>query len=123
MLFKVEAPIKQRILRSSLDIQTFIERTNEYEESSTGSSDIEVIRTFYNNFDTIDEWRAELKLFSFGNKELLRPGWDRYFMKLSSVVAKRSNCMKRAVGCVIVRDNRIVATGYNGTPFGMINCN
>ena len=53
----------------------------------------------------------------------MRPGWDRYFMKLSTVVAKRSNCMKRNVGCVIVRDCRIVATGYNGTPFGMINCN
>lgn len=123
MILKVEAPIKKRILRSGLDLQTFIERTNEYEVASTSSSDIEVVRTFFNNYDTVDQFRYELMQFNFADKELFRPGWDRYFMKLSTVVAKRSNCMKRAVGCVIVRDCRIVATGYNGTPFGMMNCN
>lgn len=82
-----------------------------------------MIKTFVNKYETIDEFHAELGLFDFSDKEHLRPGWDRYFMKLSQVVAKRSNCMKRAVGCVIVRDCRIVATGYNGTPFGMENCN
>lgn len=44
-------------------------------------------------------------------------------MQLAHLVSKRTNCMKRAVGCVIARDFRIVATGYNGTPFGMENCN
>ena len=43
-------------------------------------------------------------------------------MQLAHLVSKRTNCMKRAVGCVIVKDCRIVATGYNGTPFGMENC-
>ena len=46
-----------------------------------------------------------------------------YFLRLAEVVATRSNCMKRAVGAVIVNDLRIVSTGYNGTPFGSLNCN
>ena len=44
-------------------------------------------------------------------------------MQLADLAAKRSNCMKRRVGCVLTRDNRIIATGYNGTPRGVKNCN
>lgn len=53
----------------------------------------------------------------------VRPSWDTYFMKLADLAALRSNCMKRRVGCVIVKDNRVVATGYNGTPRHLTNCN
>ncbi|KAI5964002.1 DCD1 [Candida theae] len=53
----------------------------------------------------------------------LRPNWDSYFMRLADLAALRSNCMKRRVGCVIVRENRVVATGYNGTPRHLTNCN
>lgn len=53
---------------------------------------------------------------------MIRPKWDTYFLRLAEVVATRSNCMKRAVGAVIVNDLRIVSTGYNGTPFGCDNC-
>ena len=52
----------------------------------------------------------------------LRPSWDTYFMALASLAARRSNCMKRRVGCVLVRANRVVSTGYNGTPRGLVNC-
>ncbi|EDO16381.1 hypothetical protein Kpol_1051p30 [Vanderwaltozyma polyspora DSM 70294] len=52
----------------------------------------------------------------------LRPDWDTYFMKLATLAASRSNCMKRRVGCVIVRDRRVIATGYNGTPRHLTNC-
>ena len=61
--------------------------------------------------------------FNFINPDLVRPRWDTYFMRLAEVVASRTNCMKRAVGAVIVQDYRIVCTGYNGTPFGTLNCN
>ena len=44
-------------------------------------------------------------------------------MRLAEVAASRSNCMKRGIGAVIVQDNRVISTGYNGTPFGLINCN
>lgn len=52
-----------------------------------------------------------------------RPGWDEYFMQIARIVALRSNCMKRKVAAVIVRERRIISTGYNGTPRGAKNCN
>ena len=52
-----------------------------------------------------------------------RPTWDEYFMRIAKVVSSRSNCMKRHVASVIVKDRRIVSTGYNGTPRGTKNCN
>ena len=52
-----------------------------------------------------------------------RPGWDQYFMQIASIVALRSNCMKRKVAALIVKDRRIISTGYNGTPRGVRNCN
>lgn len=52
-----------------------------------------------------------------------RPGWDEYFLGVALMVASRSNCVKRKVGAVIVRDRRIISTGYNGTPRGVRNCN
>ena len=54
--------------------------------------------------------------------ELVRPGWDEYFMDIAHVVATRGNCCRRQVAAVIVRDRRIVSTGYNGTPRGITNC-
>lgn len=52
-----------------------------------------------------------------------RPDWDEYFMRIAQIVALRSNCMKRKVAAVVVKDRRIIATGYNGTPRGVKNCN
>lgn len=52
-----------------------------------------------------------------------RPTWDEYFMSIARVVAMRSNCMKRKVAAIIVKDMRVVSTGYNGTPRGAKNCN
>lgn len=56
------------------------------------------------------------------DKGLTRPSWDEYFMKLANEVATRTTCLRRAVGCVIVKDNRILATGYNGVPSGLRHC-
>lgn len=55
-------------------------------------------------------------------EKLKRPSWDEYFMEMAEVVRKRSTCLRRAVGAVIVRDNRIMATGYNGVPVGIEHC-
>jgi dCMP deaminase len=52
-----------------------------------------------------------------------KPNWDEYFMSIAQVVATRSNCSRRKVAAVIVKDNRIISTGYNGTPRGIKNCN
>ena len=54
--------------------------------------------------------------------ELRRPDWDEYFMRMAKVAALRSNCVKRKVAAVIVRDKRVISTGYNGTPRGTRNC-
>ena len=51
-----------------------------------------------------------------------RPDWDIYFINIAKVVASRSNCMKRKVAALIVKDGRIISTGYNGTPRGTKNC-
>lgn len=51
-----------------------------------------------------------------------RPSWDEYFMEMAELTAKRSTCMRRSVGAVIVKDNRAVATGYNGAPKGIAHC-
>jgi dCMP deaminase len=51
-----------------------------------------------------------------------RPTWDRYFMNICHLVSKRSNCLKSRVGAIIVKNNRVLAAGYNGTPSGVKNC-
>lgn len=51
-----------------------------------------------------------------------RPTWDEYFMEIAQVTAKRSNCSRRHVAAVIVKNNHILSTGYNGTPAGLKNC-
>jgi dCMP deaminase len=52
----------------------------------------------------------------------MRPSWDEYFAEIAAQVATRSTCLRRAVGAVIVRDKRILSTGYNGPPSGLAHC-
>jgi len=51
-----------------------------------------------------------------------RPSWDEYFLEISGIVSKRSTCLRRKVGALIVKDRRILATGYNGSPSGVKHC-
>jgi dCMP deaminase len=51
-----------------------------------------------------------------------RPSWETYFMDITMLVAKRSTCQRRAVGAVIVKDKRLLATGYNGAPSHLKHC-
>ena len=51
-----------------------------------------------------------------------RPSWETYFMEIATLVAKRSTCTRRVVGAVIVKDKRILSTGYNGAPSGVRHC-
>lgn len=52
----------------------------------------------------------------------MRPTWDEYFLKIVTVVAGRSTCVRRQVGALIVKDKRILATGYNGAPRNLAHC-
>ena len=51
-----------------------------------------------------------------------RPSWDEYFMEMAELARKRSSCLRRGVGAVIVKDNHLLASGYNGAPAGIAHC-
>jgi len=51
-----------------------------------------------------------------------RPSWDEYFMEVANAIAKRATCDRGRSGCVIARDNQILATGYVGAPSGLPHC-
>jgi len=53
---------------------------------------------------------------------MTRPSWDHYFMEIARQVAQRSTCPRARVGAIIVRDRRILTTGYNGAPKGLPHC-
>jgi dCMP deaminase len=53
---------------------------------------------------------------------MTRPAWEQYFMDIACLVARRSTCRRRHVGAIVVRDKRILATGYNGAPTGLPHC-
>lgn len=52
----------------------------------------------------------------------MRLSWDEYFMEITRLVSKRSTCLRRQVGAVLVKDRQILATGYNGPPRGLPHC-
>jgi len=51
-----------------------------------------------------------------------RPSWDEYFLEVAKLVSKRATCLRRSVGALLVKDKRILATGYNGAPTGLAHC-
>jgi dCMP deaminase len=62
---------------------------------------------------------------SKGEREAIessRPSWPEYFMSITRMVAKRTTCLRRGVGAILVKDKRILATGYNGAPAGLKHC-
>ena len=59
---------------------------------------------------------------SLPEKNNKRPDWDTYFLEIVELVSKRSTCCRRAVGSGLVRDHRILATGYNGAPSKLQHC-
>ncbi len=97
--------------------------TNFSSVSTTATYQQLIRRRFFNRFDNLDQFHQELDQYNFDNKELVRPSFDTYFMRLAELAASRSNCMKKGNGAIIARGNRVVSTGYNGTPFGTPNCN
>jgi len=53
---------------------------------------------------------------------MIRPSWDDYFMQITHMVAGRATCLRRKVGAILVKDRRILSTGYNGPPAGLPHC-
>lgn len=52
-----------------------------------------------------------------------RPSWDNYFMEMAELAKTRSTCLRRRVGAILVKDRRVIATGYNGAAVGAMHCN
>lgn len=75
-----------------------------------------------NSFQSLPELLKEIESKQNFILREFRPSWDQYFMKVAYALKSRSNCCKNSVGALVVKDNRIVSTGYNGTPCGTKNC-
>jgi len=56
------------------------------------------------------------------NQNHHRPSWNEYFMRIAMLAATRSTCLRRQVGAVIVKNKKVLATGYNGSPSGLKHC-
>jgi len=137
VLFEIKAPAKERFNRikarqrenDPLTLKEF-NRIERIESKSRVRSDQQLSRTLrladhhIANAGSLDELHdAIAKLVMKVAKKKERPSWDDYFLGIARVVALRSNCVKRKVAAVIVKDKRIISTGYNGTPRGVPNCN
>lgn len=89
-----------------------------------------IITLFYNrNYDPVtvsDIIKDISNYFSIdlktGKTAVERPSKDEYYLGIAQAVAKRSTCIRRQYGAVIVKDDRIISTGYNGSARGCDNC-
>ncbi|MCH3924737.1 MAG: deaminase [Bacteroidales bacterium] len=135
ILFSIDADIKTRYKRikarksetDNVDFKTFV--ANDQREMDSKDENKQNIRscmeradfTFLNN-GTMEDLDEEVKkvLAIIQHKE--RPSWDKYFLEIVSVVAKRATCNRGRSGCVIVKDKQILVTGYVGSPNGLPHC-
>jgi dCMP deaminase len=76
-----------------------------------------------NHYIDVNQFRVYLRSLDLTHPERMRPAWDTYFMLLAELAARRSNCMRRRVGAMLVKYHTIISTGYNGTPRNTVNCN
>jgi dCMP deaminase len=136
-LIRLEAPLKMRFKRvlardrgdDPETLEAFRDmETREYESADTANQQLLAVMQLADftieNDGTIEDLEEKCRiilqeLFS----KVVRPSWDEYFMSIARVVASRSNCVKRRVAAIVVKDRRIISTGYNGTPRGVKNCN
>lgn len=136
-LILVEAPIEKRFERArlrarpgdNLDFPSF-EAAERRELASGDPAAQQLLATFkMADFVIVNDSDLEtlrtnvVRIFREAASKIVRPDWDEYFMRIADVVASRSSCAKRRVAAVVVRDRRVISTGYNGTPRGTRNCN
>ena len=128
----IDAPIRLRYDRfiaknkREVSLQEFIDASDESLYSPANpfvEINNQALINIINTSNSIESLHSRLSELNLLDSTRLRPTWDAYFMRLADLAALRSNCMKRRVGCVIVRDMRVIATGYNGTPRYLLNCN
>ncbi|EPZ33046.1 Polyprenyl synthetase domain-containing protein [Rozella allomycis CSF55] len=112
----VESPLNLRMKRVEHNANNILN-----DETPWGSilSSCQVI--VVNNGSLEDLWTC-IDSIDILDPKWIRPPWDSYFMQLAELASHRSNCMKRRVGAVLVKNSIIMATGYNGTPRYYPNC-
>lgn len=136
-LIAVDAPLPIRFERARararrgdpIDLETF--RAAEERELASGDPAAQQLVgtialadfTLVNDADLDALTDRVRSLFREAVAHLPKMSWDDYFMRIAEVVASRSSCAKRHVAAVVVKDHRIISTGYNGTPRGTRNCN
>ncbi|KAL8425560.1 hypothetical protein Efla_007329 [Eimeria flavescens] len=130
LLLAVNAPICERLRRAGASDPTVF--LQEEDELMFGADRMQGGRGLYACMRQADvtvladgglpELEQKLKSLELTNPERRRPSWDAYFIRLASLAASRANCLKRRVGAIVVRNNRLVSTGYNGTHSAALNC-
>ncbi|KAJ9653466.1 Deoxycytidine monophosphate (dCMP) deaminase [Neophaeococcomyces mojaviensis] len=141
LLLSVDAPVTLRFRRfnarctkrdlSSISLEDFVDADDQLLYGSSESGTIKGTAPLHsrahiqilNSYTSISSYFQFLDTLDLPSESRLRPPWDTYFMHLAHLASLRSNCMKRRVGCVLIHNNRIISTGYNGTPRGIKNCN
>ena len=138
MLIKVEAPIKERLRRLIArkregDPVTLEElKLKEKEEMSDNPSAqqmhkvLKMAKVTVDNSGTLDALGKKVdRLVEDYLYKLVRarPSWDEYFMQVAEIIKLRSTCLSASKGAVLVKDKRVISTGYNGSPRGIKHCN
>lgn len=140
LLINVDAPIKTRferirnraksedkVIKTIEDLKAYEKREMSKDSASqqlhTVIKRADVTLANDKSFDILHSKIDKLLTDWSPKLQLPRPSWDEYFMNIARTVSSRSNCVKRKVAAVVVKDKRIVSTGYNGTPRGTKNCN
>ncbi len=128
VLIQLKASMSERLKRAKG--QTLAELVSQDDQLNFHPSGLMMISplaafTFINN-GSVEQLAWSVTRLGLDSSEqktrLFRPDWDAYFMAIADFAAKRTNCMKRGVGAVLVQDSHIIATGYNGTARGLVNC-
>jgi len=116
---KLESDIKNNIS----DFETFLKKEEEYYKRNSDIKQIQTLANYHISNDSgLDDFFRKLDILSSTLHKTFRPNWDDYFMKITHAVSERSNCMKQRIGAILVKNLRIISTGYNGMSSSLGNC-
>mmetsp|Transcript_2941 Transcript_2941/g.9005 ORF Transcript_2941/g.9005 Transcript_2941/m.9005 type:complete len:301 (-) Transcript_2941:161-1063(-) len=124
LLVAIDAPVSQRIQRGGpTDHESFL---NDDDEDLFGSNSIYKVmrkaRVCIYNEKSINVMQEYVKELQLGSAEYVRPSWDNYFLSIAEMLSERTNCIFKRSAAVIVKETRVVSTGYTGTPRRFPNC-
>ncbi len=136
VLIGITADVKTRFERSKKrgragDGATLDEFKKHEEKENSGNEKAQQLTKCFEKADikidnsgSPDELHGKLDkaLKEFNYKPYTRPSWDEYFMKMAYLVAERSTCIRHHIGAVVVKNNHVISTGYNGAAAGVKDC-